>query len=423
MKTYLGLGANVGDRRANLEAALVALRNVSSRHRVSPVYETPAMTPEGAPDNWNRPFLNAVAEIEFKGNPRQLLELIKKIEARLGREPDGERWAPRPIDIDILWMEGVSVSESDLIIPHIGLEDRSFVLAPLKEIAPDLKLPSGRTALAAFRALETSLTSWMTIVNATPDSFSDGGAFSSGSTFEATLTEADRYCVQIVDVGAESTKPNGKPVPEEEEWRRLRPFLGMFASQFSGRVLRPRLSVDTRRASIAEKALEHGADIINDVGFGRDLRMVDVLRSSDCDYCVAHSVTAPVDPTRTLPPSLDVVAHLKQIATDKLDELATNGVAPARVIFDPGIGFGKTWRHNLDILKRVEELLELPCRIAIGHSRKSFMKLFSERAPDERDAETLGISMRLAATSVDWIRVHQGTLHARAALAFRHLDW
>lgn len=422
MKTYLGLGANVGDRRANLEAALVALQKVSPRIRVSPVYETPAMTPEGAPDDWNRPFLNAVAEIEFKGNPRQLLELIKKIEARLDRAPDGKRWAPRTIDIDILWMEGVSVSEPDLIIPHIGLEQRSFVLGPLKEIAPDLELASGRKALAAFRALETPLTSWMTIVNATPDSFSDGGAFVSGSAFEAALAEADQCCVQIVDVGGESTRPNGTPVPEEEEWSRLRPFLEMFASHFSGRVFRPRLSVDTHRAAIAGKALEFGADIINDVGFGRDLRMADVLKSADCDYCVAHSVTAPVDPARTLPASLDVVAHLKQIATDKLDELASYGIAPARVIFDPGIGFGKTWRHNLDILKRVEELLELPCRIAIGHSRKGFMKLFSHRAPDERDAETMGISMRLAGTAVDWIRVHQGPLHARAALAFRHLD-
>lgn len=422
MKTYLGLGANVGDRRANLEAALVALSEVSSRNRVSPVYETPAMTPEGAPDDWNRPFLNAVAEIEFKGNPRQLLGLIKTIEARLGREPDGKRWAPRPIDIDILWMEGVRVCEPDLSIPHLGLKDRSFVLAPLKEIAPDLELPSGHKALAAFRALKTPLTSWMTIVNATPDSFSDGGVFSSGAAFEAALAEADRCCVQIVDVGAESTRPNGTPVPEEEEWSRLRPFLETFASAFSGRRFRPRLSVDTRRAAIAEKALEYGADIINDVDFGRDPRMAEVLKSADCDYCVAHSVTAPVDPARLLPASLDVVAYLKQVATDKLDELASKGIAPARVIFDPGIGFGKTWRHNLDILRRAEEFLELPCRIAIGHSRKAFMKMFSQRAPDERDAETMGISMRLAGTAVDWIRVHQGPLHARAALALRHLD-
>ena len=181
MKCFIGVGSNLGDRLQQLERAAQALRRgcPGDSFRASPVYQTPALVPVGAPQSWRLPFLNAVIEIEFSGSSAELLQTLKKIEADLGRV-QAEKWAPREIDLDILLFGPELINENNLQVPHPGLCERAFVLDPLKDLAPTLCLP-GRapTQPVVLQARERPGHSplWMGILNLTPDSFSDGGEY------------------------------------------------------------------------------------------------------------------------------------------------------------------------------------------------------------------------------------------------------
>lgn len=133
-RVFLGLGSNLGDRRAHLRAAVDALRSHGLR-TVSPVYET---EPVGGPEQ--RPYLNLVAELETAQEARSLLELCQRLETAAGRVRM-ERWGPRTLDVDLLWVEGTTVTEPDLEVPHPRMWQRRFVLAPLRDVAPDLVTP------------------------------------------------------------------------------------------------------------------------------------------------------------------------------------------------------------------------------------------------------------------------------------------
>lgn len=133
----LALGSNLGNREQNLAAVYTALAMQDVEVvKASRIFETPALMPEGAPEDWNIPYLNQVIAVRTHFPPRELLVLIKHIEADLGRKP-AARWAPREIDIDILAYDNAMVVEDDLVIPHPALDERRFVLEPLAEIAPD----------------------------------------------------------------------------------------------------------------------------------------------------------------------------------------------------------------------------------------------------------------------------------------------
>ena len=141
VRAFLGLGSNLGDRRANLRAAVGALPDVVA---VSSVYET---DPVGGPEDQG-PFLNAVVQLATERSPRQLLEAAAAAEAAAGRVRT-VRWGPRTLDVDVLWVDGASVAEPDLVVPHPRLWERAFVLVPLAELAPDLATPERLAAVAA----------------------------------------------------------------------------------------------------------------------------------------------------------------------------------------------------------------------------------------------------------------------------------
>jgi len=137
----IGLGSNLGDREANLAAARGALIAYDVNEiAASEIHETPALMPEGAPEEWNIPYLNQVIAVETHLSPQELLICLKNIEAELGRKPSA-RWAPREIDLDILTYHDELIVTDDLVIPHPQLDARRFVLAPMREIAPDWKHP------------------------------------------------------------------------------------------------------------------------------------------------------------------------------------------------------------------------------------------------------------------------------------------
>lgn len=414
MKCAVGIGANVGDRRATLERAAAALALVPgvAGLRASPLYQTPALTPPGAPDSWRRPFLNAVVELRYSGHPRDLLFALKKIERALGREP-APRWAPRVIDLDLLHAEGFTASEPKCRVPHPEIEKRAFVLDPWKHLSGE--------RLAASRRLRARAPLWMAICNVTPDSFSDGGELAREGALLAYFEKLERAEVAAYDFGAESTRPGAAPVGEAEEWERLAPALAVFRERYRGKFFRPLVSVDTHRAATAVRALEAGAQVINDVSGLADPAMIEALRSSDCHYVLTHSLGVPARRDRALDPSVDPLPELLRWAGEKLEWLHRRGVPSERVWFDPGIGFGKSPEQNLAILRRASELFALPTRILIGHSRKSCLASWGPQPPAERDGYGIGISLHLADLGVEALRVHSAHLHATAFFAHREL--
>jgi dihydropteroate synthase len=382
-----------------------------------------------------------VAEIEWSDSPESLLAVLKGIEVKLGRKPAPRR-APRVADLDLI---GVGREVRDLPhcqVPHSGASVRSFVLDPLKHLEGSLQLPTWKApALSLARALPKANPLWMGILNLTPDSFSDGGSLFSRSSANQPFGEAsfanqpfgeasfanqierfERAGVQILDLGGESTRPGAAPVSEAEEWARLEEPLWFLRERYRGRCLRPWISVDTRRAKIAARALELGATVINDVSGAADPGMRSVLQSSECQYVLMHSLSVPADPGLHLPEGQDPVAVLRVWAERRLEEFTRAGISLDRLIFDPGFGFGKTPAQSLEISRRIRELLALPVRILAGHSRKSFLRAFGERAPRERDGQTLGLSFRFAREGVELIRVHAADLHAEAWDMWREME-
>ena len=420
MKCFIGLGSNLGNRKENLEKAANELARISNGAylRVARVYETPALVPPNAPIDWRTlPYLNTAAEIDWAGSAEDLLRALKGIEKKLGRQ-ESSRWAPRVLDLDLLSFGSETVREEHLQVPHPGISERSFVLDPLKDLAPSLILPGASLPLVRQARELAAHSPWILgIFNLTPDSFSDGGALPNAESLRARLREADAAGLQAIDLGAESTRPGAFLVSAEEEWQRLRPALEIIQAHYAGQRLRPWISVDTRRAETAQRALELGVDAINDVSGLADPAMLAVLRQSSCEYILMHSLSIPADPKVAIPMEVDPVATLKDWLSRKLDLLQEEGISPSRAIFDPGIGFGKTAFQSLTILRRIDEFTKLPVRLLIGHSRKSFLKSLSPLAAENREAATLALSLELARRGVDILRVHDFASHLVALRA------
>lgn len=423
MDIHLGLGSNIGDRRAQLAAALDALdADGIAIGRVSPVVESPALLPDGAPPDWNRPFLNLVAECRAPGlAPLDLLSRLQQIERQLGRGPH-ERWSPRPIDIDLL-LYGREVLETErLRIPHPHLTDRPFVLAPLAALRPHLTIPGrgATTVLQWSRRLAARIPLLMGIVNVTPDSFSDGGQTATPDAAAARAAAHAAAGAHYLDIGAESTRPGAAPLTTDEEWARLEPALATILERLAGNRLRPRISIDTYHPATARRALAAGADAINDVGGLLSSEMLEIAAASGKDWIAMHHVTIPVDRTRTLPLDRDPCELVDLWLDERLEQWQRAGLDPERVVFDPGIGFGKNPLQSLRLLRGIERFERHDLRCLVGHSRKSFMSAFAA-SDSERDLATVGASLALATRPVEILRVHDVAVHVAALRGWSHL--
>ena len=422
MVAYIGLGSNLNNRLDNLEKALKALvQKGFNVLKTSSVYETEALLPSKAKADWNRSFLNAVVKISAPDvGPTELLSVLNTIEKDMGRPHTREKWSPRIIDLDILLLDDIVLNTSALTIPHPEIINRNFVLTPLKEINPLVKIPTAssvsKKALTCFREHPKPLPTWMAIFNTTPDSFSDGGELKL-ARFTDELKKIQDHFIPIVDLGAESTRPGAMPVSSKKEWERLKPYIDKFFDFYKDQMFRPKLSVDTRYPQTAEKAIEKGADIINDVS-GQLWKTPGLFSNGNVDYVLTHSVTVPVDRTQTLPLDKDPVEEIKKYIESTINTMEKRNISLERVILDPGIGFGKTAEQSLEILKRVKEFYCFPLRIMIGHSKKSFMSVFSSAPFAKREFESIGVSLALIKKGVDILRVHQADLHARSSKGF-----
>ena len=413
MRTYLGLGSNLGNRRANLAQALELLAQRPLRvERVSPVVESQALLPESAPPEWNRPYLNLAVACESEASPQTLHEWSKDVERRLGRTP-GPRWSPRPMDVDILLWGDEQVQTESLTIPHPGLRERNFVLTPLVALHPRLVPPGsgGKTLLDHSRDLSDHIPLWMGIINVTPDSFSDGGRFQRWGSVEPLVETMLAAGVHLIDVGGESTRPGAAALRSDREWARVAPILEALLEMREDDPLGPRISIDTYRPETARRALRLGVHAINDVSGLGSPRMIELAGETGVDVIAMHQLSLPVDPAVTLQRDADPGEAVAAWLTERAELWDKAGLDLNRIVVDPGIGFGKTPQQSLDLIRRAGELRRHGFRVLVGHSRKSFLKPLVGDDMNDRDRATASLSLDLCEQGIDILRVHDVPLN------------
>ena len=253
----------------------------------------------------------------------------------------------------------------------------------------------------------------MGIVNVTPDSFSDGGQFLEAQAAIAHGRSLIAEGAEIVDVGGESTRPGAEPVSSEDELARVLPVIDGLAAAPAG----AQISIDTSKAAVARAALAAGSSLVNDVSALRaDPEMAAVVADSGAECCLMHMLGEP----RTMqqhPHYDDVVDDVKAFLEARLAAAVGAGIEEQRVLLDPGIGFGKTIEHNLELLRRLGELSSLGRPIVIGTSRKSFLgRIAGGAGASERLAGTLATNVLALERGASVFRVHD-VAPVREALA------
>src|SRR5437763_359434 len=228
----------------------------------------------------------------------------------------------------------------------------------------------------------------MGIVNVTPDSFSDGGLFLD----PARAIEHGKRLIEegaaIVDVGGESTRPGAEPVPEAEELRRVMPVVEALAGAGA------EISIDTTKAEVARRALEAGATIVNDVSALRFDPGLAALTAEAGATCVLMHMLGEPKTMQADPRYDDVVDDVKAFLAQRVEAAIDAGIDERRLHVDPGIGFGKTLEHNLELLRRLDEIVALGLPVVLGTSRKSFLgRLTGREDPHERVAATVATSV------------------------------
>jgi len=416
-RVYLAVGSNLGDRYTNIHNALQLLSQdrASRLVRTSFLHETAPMYVTDQPA-----FLNGAVCIETDLEPLDLLRRIKEIEEQLGRDFSEIRNGPRIVDLDILLFceneQDVVLNDAKLVIPHPRIQERDFVLQPLLEVAgQDIRIHGSNTTvgealqsllqknqregneatavrvlpLPRGRMIHFNRTIVMGILNATPDSFSDGGKWT--ASVDAAVQRAiemEEQGAGIIDIGGESTRPGAMEIAVEEEIRRTIPII-----EGIRKVSDVPLSIDTRHSAVARAAIEAGADIVNDVSGGTfDAQMLSTVGELHVPIILMHMRGIPEN-MQTMTKYDDVVSEVANTLAKQSGRAAgEHGVQRWSQVIDPGIGFAKDLAGNLSLLKNIGRVRSrsdgLP--ILIGSSRKGFIgKLSGATDPDARDPGTI----------------------------------
>jgi dihydropteroate synthase len=242
----------------------------------------------------------------------------------------------------------------------------------------------------------------MGVVNVTPDSFSDGGAFEDSVAAVAHSRRLAGEGAAIIDVGGESTRPGADPVPTAEELRRVLPVVDGIA----GLGLPVQISIDTMKATVAAAALDAGAAYVNDVtAFRHDPELAGLVADRGVDCCLMHMLGEPRTMQRN-PRYEDVVSEVKAFLEERMAAAVAAGVREERIQLDPGIGFGKTVAHNLELLRRLDELAALGRPLVIGTSRKTFLGRITGRDVTERVHGTTATCVLALERGARVFRVH-----------------
>lgn len=405
----IALGANLpssfGSPRETIRNTIAEINRVG----IKVLYQSPVYLTAPVPISDQPWYHNAVIGVSTDRSPHELLRTLQVIENNFGRIRT-ERNAPRIIDLDIVTYHNFVQSQDDLILPHPRMDERAFVLYPLRDIAPRWihpvrkktvqelidDLPSGQDIQKQNRPLV------MGIVNVTPDSFSDGGQFETTASAIQHGLQLIGEGADILDVGGESTRPTSVVILPDQEQQRIIPVIEGLRN--SGALI----STDTRNASTMAAALKAGAGMINDISaLTHDENSIHVLKESDCRICLMHMQGTPQ--TMQINPRYDdVVTDVYQYLEERIEFCLSHGISPDRLIIDVGIGFGKTLDHTLALLRDLPRFHDLGADILLGVSRKSFIERICEReipAPD-RMAGSLAALIPACRNNLQIVRVH-----------------
>ena len=400
-------------------------------------------------------FLNSAILVRTKLQPLGLLDALKKIESELGRKLEGAiRFGPRPLDLDIVFYGSGRFSDDRLEIPHPRWVERSFVLAPLSDFNTETRrrrsfggsecdddehscskyldaakriwTERGGASLLGGNEIRriipvgkkvvdfSSKSHIMGILNVTPDSFSDGGKFTSVDTSLKQVREMVSLGADIIDVGGQSTRPGADAISCQEECDRVLPIIeAIKADEEYSQVL---LSVDTFYSKVAEDAIRLGADIVNDVSAGRlDGDMYKIVAQAHVPFVMMHMRGNP----KTM--QSEACTSYSNLVEDMASELESRvaialerGVMPWCVITDPGVGFAKNHDQNKKIMKSLSEfrgkfstgfLRNAP--MLVGPSRKGFLgSIVNKAAPQDRDVATSAAIVLASMQGCNIFRVH-----------------
>lgn len=391
----LALGTNLGNRLANLQNAVSEISKFFTIKTMSHVIETSAILPEYAPTNWDINFFNMVIAGTTSCSPSEFLSKIKGIEKKFGRDSDSEKWSPRIIDIDIISYYGLEIKTDFLIIPHKEIKNRDFLQYLLTEIGheipDDIKIDIDDYSAINHFVLNPKLVG---IVNITPDSFSDGGSFFDEQKGESQARKLYQDGATVLEFGAQSTRPGYIEVPPSEEISRLSKVLERCRNIDC-------ISIDTYFDEVVEYAINKHDNIkwIND--------QKSQLKSETIKLIAERNL------------KLVVMLHGTDFSwiTNRVNELKNFGMKNENIIVDPGIGFGKSKRQNIETIKNIKMLKDMNCEIMLGHSRKSFISFFSNELAKDRDIETIAISSFAKDAEINYLRVHNIKDHMRFFLA------
>lgn len=252
-----------------------------------------------------------------------------------------------------------------------------------------------------------SKTKLMGVLNLTENSFSDGGLYYEYDDAIKHLKKLIKDGADIIDIGAESTKPYSEPVEVEEQLDKLLPIL----KYVEEKKIETPISIDTRSSKVARICIQYGAKIINDVsGFDYDEQMIDVIaQNSHVKIILQHSLGTPENMQEN-PTYSNLMDEIYCSLHNKVQLALSRGIKKENIIIDPGIGFGKTRKDNFEILKRWQELKSIGCPVLIGVSRKSLLNM-PKSTNEEKDIYTLALDSILISQKVDYLRVHNVKLH------------
>jgi dihydropteroate synthase len=239
----------------------------------------------------------------------------------------------------------------------------------------------------------------MGVLNLTPDSFSDGGRWPNTDAAIAQAMAMIDDGVDLLDLGAESTRPGAPTVPVDLELSRLMPVIRALVD--CGRPL----SVDTRKPQVMRTVLDLGVDMINDVSGFADPQAISAVSASQAACCVMHMLGEPLT-MQQAPVYRDVVSEVRQMLADRVAALQAEGIDRSRIVIDPGIGFGKTLEHNLALLAGLPSLVALGLPVLVGVSRKSMLGALTGRAVDGRLSASLAAMLAAVAGGAQIVRVH-----------------
>ncbi|XP_078161984.1 folate synthesis bifunctional protein, mitochondrial-like [Carex rostrata] len=441
----IALGSNVGNRIQNFNEALHLIKNYGvtiTRHGC--LYETEPAYVTDQPK-----FLNSAIRGTTKLGPHDLLTMLKQIEAELGRT-SGIRYGPRPIDLDILFYGNIRVNSENLSVPHERIWERPFVLAPLIDLLGSCvendtvatwhsfancknglfgiwdKLGGessiGNERIKRVLPFGDQLVDWskkthvMGILNLTPDSFSDGGKClqvgDAVSHFRSLISEG----ADIIDIGAQSTRPFAERLTVDQELSRLIPVLDEITKIPESKGIF--LSVDTFYADVASEAVSRGVHVVNDVSAGTlDPKILSVVANLGVPFITMHMRGDPS--TMQNCNNLHYEDVCKEVASElyqRVNAAELAGIPLWRIIADPGIGFSKTSDHNLELIsnlscvRREIEKFSLGAShvpLLVGLSRKRFLgEICGKPDPVERDPATISAVAGGIFGGANLIRVH-----------------